>query len=163
MLKKEGEMNYANVKYPDVANGEGVRVSLFVSGCRLNCYNCFNKEAQDFNYGKPYTNETKEYILDKLSLDYIKGLSILGGDPMEVENQKDIAELIKEAKRLFPKKDIWLWTGRVYPNIEFTPYTIDILDNIDYLIDGPFIESKKDLTLKWRGSSNQRILTKKDL
>ena len=156
-------MNYANVKYPDVANGEGVRVSLFVSGCRLNCYNCFNKEAQDFNYGKPYTNETKEYILDKLSLDYIKGLSILGGDPMEVENQKDIAELIKEAKRLFPKKDIWLWTGRVYPNIEFTPYTIDILDNIDYLIDGPFIESKKDLTLKWRGSSNQRILTKKDL
>lgn len=156
-------MNYANVKYPDVANGEGVRVSLFVSGCRLNCYNCFNKEAQDFDYGKPYTNETKEYILDKLSLDYIKGLSILGGDPMEVENQKDIAELIKEAKRLFPKKDIWLWTGRVYPNIEFTPYTIDILDNIDYLIDGPFIESKKDLTLKWRGSSNQRILTKKDL
>lgn len=156
-------MNYANVKYPDVANGEGVRVSLFVSGCRLNCYNCFNKEAQNFDYGKPYTNETKEYILDKLSLDYIKGLSILGGDPMEVENQKDIAELIKEAKRLFPKKDIWLWTGRVYPNIEFTPYTIDILDNIDYLIDGPFIESKKDLTLKWRGSSNQRILTKKDL
>ena len=156
-------MNYADIKYPDVANGEGIRVSLFVSGCRLNCYNCFNKEAQNFEYGKPYTKETKEYILDKLSLNYIKGLSILGGDPMEIENQKDIAELVKDAKILYPEKDIWIWTGRVYPNIDYTPYTLDILNNIDYLVDGPFMDDKKDLSLKWRGSSNQRILNKNDL
>lgn len=156
-------MNYAEIKFPDVSNGTGVRVSLFVAGCRMNCYNCFNKEAQDFNYGQLYTSETKKEILEKLDLTYIKGLSILGGDPMEPENQKDIADLVAEAKKNHPEKDIWLWTGRIYPDLPITDYTSTILENLDVLVDGPFVESLKDLSLEWRGSSNQRILTKEDL
>lgn len=156
-------MNYAEIKFPDVSNGTGVRVSLFVAGCRMNCYNCFNKEAQDFNYGQLYTSETKKEILEKLDLTYIKGLSILGGDPMEPENQKDIADLVAEAKKNHPEKDIWLWTGRIYPDLPITDYTSTILENLDVLVDGPFVESLKDLSLEWRGSSNQRILAKEDL
>lgn len=156
-------MNYAEIKFPDVSNGTGVRVSLFVAGCRMNCYNCFNKEAQDFNYGQLYTSETKKEILEKLDLTYIKGLSILGGDPMEPENQKEIADLVAEAKKNHPEKDIWLWTGRIYPDLPITDYTSTILENLDVLVDGPFVESLKDLSLEWRGSSNQRILTKEDL
>lgn len=156
-------MNYAEIKFPDVSNGTGVRVSLFVAGCRMNCYNCFNKEAQDFNYGQLYTSETKKEILEKLDLTYIKGLSILGGDPMEPENQKEIADLVAEAKKNHPEKDIWLWTGRVYPDLPITDYTSTILENLDVLVDGPFVESLKDLSLEWRGSSNQRILTREDL
>lgn len=150
------------MKFPDVSNGTGVRVSLFVTGCRMNCFNCFNKEAQDFEYGNLYTSETKNEILKKLDLKYIKGLSLLGGDPMEPENQKEIAELVFEAKKRHPEKDIWLWTGRVYPDIPMTDYTVQILENIDVLIDGPFIENLKDPSLQWRGSSNQRILTRED-
>ena len=156
-------MNYAEIKFPDVSNGTGVRVSLFVAGCRMNCYNCFNKEAQDFNYGQLYTSETKKEILEKLDLTYIKGLSILGGDPMEPENQKEIADLVAEAKKNHPEKDIWLWTGRIYPDLPITDYTSTILENLDVLVDGPFVESLKDLSLEWRGSSNQRILTREDL
>lgn len=156
-------MNYAEIKFPDVSNGTGVRVSLFVAGCRMNCYNCFNKEAQDFNYGQLYTSETKKEILEKLDLTYIKGLSILGGDPMEPENQKEVADLVAEAKKNHPEKDIWLWTGRIYPDLPITDYTSTILENLDVLVDGPFVESLKDLSLEWRGSSNQRILTREDL
>ena len=155
-------MNYAEVKFPDVSNGTGVRVSLFVAGCRMNCYNCFNKEAQDFNYGQLYTSETKKEILEKLDLTYIKGRSILGGDPMEPENQKDIADLVIEAKKNHPEKDIWLRTGRIYPDLPLTNHTSTILENIDVLVDGPFVESLKDLSLEWRGSTNQRILRKED-
>lgn len=156
-------MNYAQIKKADVSNGPGIRVSLFVSGCRLKCFNCFNEQEQNFNYGYMYTKDTEKEILDTLQKPYYTGLSILGGDPLEPENQKEVSELIMKAKKLCPEKEIWLWTGRVYPDVPITDYTLNILNNIDVLIDGPFIDDKKDFSLKWRGSSNQRILTKKDL
>ena len=152
-------MNYANIKYPDVSNGPGVRVSLFVSGCRLNCPGCFNKEAQCFSYGKQYDETVKEEILDLLNNPWVKGLSLLGGDPMEPENQSDILDLVLTAKEKFPDKDIWLWTGRIYPDLPMVEgVTKKLINNIDVLIDGPFIESEKDLTLEWRGSRNQRVI-----
>lgn len=155
-------MNYSGIKYPDVANGPGCRVSLFVSGCSLNCPGCFNKSEQSFDYGAPYTEDIKKEVLERLNFPWVKGLSILGGDPLEPKNQKEVSFLILEAKRQNPDKEIWLWTGRVYPNIPQTEYLQDILDNVDILIDGPFIMDLKDLNLEWRGSSNQRILTKQD-
>lgn len=155
-------MNYARIKYPDVSNGEGCRISLFVSGCRLGCKGCFNKKAQNFQYGEPYTKDTENEILEKLGEPYITGLSFLGGDPLEPENQKDVSELIIKAKKLYPEKDVWLWTGRTYPKVPITKYTKSIIENIDVLIDGAFIEELKDLTLEWRGSSNQKIIRKPD-
>lgn len=159
-------MNYANIKYYDIANGDGLRTSLFVSGCKNHCKGCFNKCAWDFLYGSKYTNEVQNMILDSIEPDRIRGLSILGGDPMEIENQPDVLNLILEFRKRFQdRKDIWLWTGylidkdfqegcrRFLPNV-----TNNILSNIDVIIDGPFIESQKNLSLKYRGSENQRVI-----
>lgn len=147
-------MNYATIKPCDIANGTGVRTSLFVSGCRQHCKGCFNKEAWDFSYGSPYTPEIQKYILSQISLPYIQGLSILGGDPFEPENLPTITQLCKEVKTLYPNKDIWVYTGYLYENIKHHK----IFKYIDILVDGPFIEDLKDIRLKFRGSSNQRII-----
>lgn len=159
-------MNYANIKYYDIANGDGLRTSLFVSGCKNHCKGCFNQCAWDFLYGSKYTTEVQNMILDSIEPDRIRGLSILGGDPMEIENQPDVLNLILEFRKRFQdRKDIWLWTGylidkdfqegcrRFLPNV-----TNNILSNIDVIIDGPFIESQKNLSLKYRGSENQRVI-----
>ena len=147
-------MNYATIKTCDIANGTGVRTSLFVSGCRQHCKGCFNKEAWDFSYGDLYTQETRDYLLSQISLPYIQGLSILGGDPFEPENLPAITQLCKEVKTLYPNKDIWVYTGYLYENIKHH----EIFKYIDILVDGPFVEELKDIRLKFRGSSNQRII-----
>ena len=155
-------LNYSGIKYPDVANGPGCRVSLFVSGCRLNCPECFNKSEQSFDFGEPYTDDIQKSILEKLNYPWVSGLSLLGGDPLEPENQEEVCKLILQAKCQNPDKEIWLWTGRVYPNLPKTEYLQDIINNVDFLIDGPFVNDLKDLSLIWRGSGNQRILSKND-
>lgn len=138
-------MRYADIKYPDVANGTGIRVSLFLQGC-------FNEETWDFNGGKRFGVEEKQKILDILSNYYVTGLSILGGEPLE---QKDeLIYLLSEVKERFPEKDIWLWTGNKYEDIK----DFEILEYVDVVVDGAFIESEKDISLKFRGSRNQRII-----
>ena len=160
-------MNYADIKKVDVANGEGVRVSLFVSGCTHQCKGCFNKEAWDFNYGKPFTQETIDKVINYLDNPYISGLTILGGEPLEHENQKGLLPLLKKVKEKFPEKNVWCYTGyrydkdimeKMYKNWKETP---EVLSYIDVLVDGEFEEDKKDITLKFRGSSNQRIINLK--
>ena len=148
-------MNYADIKKVDVANGPGVRVSLFVSGCRNHCKGCFNPETWDFNYGEKWIYVTNTLdILYSLEPDYISGLSILGGDPMEPENVNTITRLCRKVKKIFPNKTIWIYTGYVYESLK----DLEIMKYIDVLVDGPFIESLKDISLKFRGSSNQRII-----
>ena len=161
-------MRYANVKYPDIANGEGVRVSLFVSGCRHHCPGCFNVVAQDFEYGDLFTDEVIDGIMEKLRPDYIKGLTILGGEPMEPENQPEVLRLIKRVRDELPNKTVWLYSGFTLEQLRGdsrgnTPYTEDILSRIDMLVDGPFIEREKDISLRFRGSRNQRLLTQADI
>lgn len=156
-------MNYAEIKKTDIANGEGVRVSLFVSGCTRRCKNCFNDIAWDFHYGKPFTAEVEKELLSALSPDYIAGLSLLGGDPCEPQNMEALLPFLKEVKRLFPKKSIWCYTGYTYRDGELADRadadrTREFLSLIDVLVDGPFIEELKDIRLKFRGSSNQRII-----
>lgn len=160
-------MNYASIISCDTANGEGIRTSLFVSGCTIRCPGCFNQEAQDFNYGQPYTSQTKATILDHLSKPYITGLSILGGDPM-CQNHNGLIDLISLAQDVRNMgKTVWLWTGMTYDLI-FPPARVTLTE-LHYLrqclfmacnvvVDGPFIEAKKDLTLAFRGSTNQRII-----
>lgn len=161
-------MNYADIKKVDVANGEGVRVSLFVSGCTHQCKGCFNKEAWDFNYGKPFTQETIDKVINYLDNPYISGLTILGGEPLEHENQKGLLPLLKKVKEKFPEKNVWCYTGyrydkdimeKMYKNWKETP---EVLSYIDVLVDGEFEEDKKDITLKFRGSSNQKIINLKE-
>ena len=157
-------MNYADIKRVDVANGPGVRVSLFVSGCNHHCYNCFNKETWDFNYGNVFTEQTRKTIIEYLKPDYIKGLSILGGEPLEEINQKGILPLVKEVKEKYPQKDIWCYTGFLFDEDvlgsmwEENPYTKELFSYIDVLVDGKYVEDLKSLNLKFRGSSNQRII-----
>lgn len=156
-------MNYGVIKKYDVANGPGVRVSLFVSGCRHQCPGCFNSEAWDFGYGRPYTEETLREILQALAPDYIRGLTLLGGEPFEPENQRVLAGLVAAVKKAYPGKDIWCYTGFVYETEllagpAHTEVTNELLDGIDVLVDGRFIQEKKDLSLAFRGSANQRIL-----
>ncbi|MGL4950028.1 MAG: anaerobic ribonucleoside-triphosphate reductase activating protein [Anaeroplasmataceae bacterium] len=156
-------MFYGNIKNNDIANGLGIRVSLFVSGCRNYCKNCFNKETWDFNYGKEFTSETQDYILDLLSKEHIRGFSLLGGEPFEEENQERLSVLLKAIKTKYPKKDIWVYTGYLYEDlldkgIKHTKFTNLMLDNIYVLIDGKFEEDLKDLSLKFKGSKNQRII-----
>lgn len=162
-------MNYGNIRFIDTADGEGVRVSLFVSGCRNHCKGCFSKVTWDFNYGQLFTAIKENEIIEACKKSYISGLTILGGDPMEQENQLALHAFIKKFKQECPDKTIWMYTGYVYDRdllIGQRKYIQDttnyILDNVDVLIDGPFIEAQKDLTLKFRGSKNQRILTKED-
>ena len=157
-------MNYAEIKKTDIANGEGVRVSLFVSGCRRGCKNCFNKIAWDFGYGKPFTEEVEEEIIAALSPSYIAGLTLLGGDPMDPENQRALLPFVKKVRARLPQKNIWCYTGYTFrdgaieepqANCEVTRELISLFD---VLVDGRFEESLKDIRLKFRGSSNQRVI-----
>lgn len=158
-------MNYATIKFYDVANGTGVRVSLFVSGCRHHCKGCFNAETWDFCYGESYTQETEDSIIDGLKPDYITGLSLLGGEPFEPENQPALTALLRRVKTQLPEKTVWCYTGYTYDTdlaeggSVFTDVTREMLSYIDILVDGEFIEEQRDLTLRFRGSRNQRILT----
>lgn len=162
-------MNYGNIKYIDSADGDGVRVSLFVSGCRNHCKGCFSEATWDFNYGQLFTAIEENEIIEACKKPYISGLTILGGDPMEHENQLALLAFIKKFKEECPKKTLWIFTGYVYERDllygqrkYIQGVTNAILDYTDILVDGPFIEEKKDLTLKFRGSSNQRLLSKED-
>ena len=161
-------MNYGNIKSYDIADGTGVRVSLFVSGCRHHCKGCFNAPTWDFNYGKPFTRETQDKILELLAPSYIEGFSLLGGEPFEPENQPVLAELLEEIRRTFPDKSIWCYSGYLLDKdmqpggAVYTEDTKEMLRQIDVLVDGEFVEAKKDLTLIFRGSSNQRIMCLKD-
>ncbi len=157
-------MNYADIKKYDIANGPGVRVSIFVSGCTHHCKGCFNEEAWDFNYGKKFDKETEEEVLEALEPDYIKGLSLLGGEPFEYQNQKGLLPVIKKAKQKYPNKKIWCYSGYLFDKdiVEnmATKYeeTREMLKNIDYLVDGEFDKSKKKPDLQFKGSTNQRII-----
>lgn len=158
-------MKYANIKSVDVADGLGVRVSLFVSGCRNHCKGCFNEMTWDFNYGSDFTEETVNQILTMLAPSYIDGFTLLGGEPFEEENQPVLTELLKRIKKEYPQKNIWCFTGYILDKDllplngkKRTDYTDEMLSYIDVLIDGPFILEKKDLMLKFRGSSNQRVI-----
>ena len=153
-------MYYSDIKYPDVANGLGVRVSLFVSGCRRHCPECFNKEAQDFKYGKPFTDKEITFIESRLQLPQVRGLSLLGGEPMEIENVTELLPLCEYLKSTYTNKDIWCYTGYTYEELlnRNNIATKEILKYIDILVDGDFQIDKKSLNLKFRGSSNQRII-----
>lgn len=157
-------MYYGALKNYDIANGLGVRVSLFVSGCRNCCIGCFQPQTWNFNFGTEYTAETEKKILEALKSPLITGFSLLGGEPFEEENQAVLAPLLEKIKATYPKKDIWCWTGYVMDKDlvplgkKYGPYTDRMLRCIDVLVDGPFIQSKKNLMLKFRGSENQRML-----
>ena len=148
------------IKNYDIANGDGVRTSLFVSGCDLHCRGCFNKESWELNAGQFFSRKVKKELLKNLEPDYIKGLSLLGGDPFNPNNVKDIAFLVEDTKSLFPDKTIWAWSGYTLDELleRKDQYTKKILDNIDVLVDGQFIEEEKDLSLRFRGSRNQRLI-----
>lgn len=158
-------MNYATIKYNDIANGTGVRVSLFVSGCTHHCKGCFNAEAWDFNYGEPFTREVEENILAALDHSYVDGLSLLGGEPMEPAHQRALFPLLKEVKERFPGKNIWCYTGYLLDTElldeqgrAHTEVTRELVGLLDVVVDGRFEEDKKDIRLRFRGSSNQRII-----
>lgn len=159
-------MNYATIKWTDIANGEGVRISLFVSGCTRRCKDCFNAVAWDFSYGKPFDESVRESIYEGLKAEYIAGLSLLGGEPLEPENQRALLPFVKEVKKRFPEKSIWCYTGNVFDTAtgllkeqdKNTEVTEELISLFDVLVDGEFIEAQKNIRLKFRGSSNQRIL-----
>ncbi len=157
-------MNIAELKKTDIANGEGVRVSLFVSGCTRHCKNCFNRVAWDFGYGEPFTPQKEEEVLHALAPDYIAGLSLLGGDPFEPSNQRALLPFVRQVKERYPHKNIWCYTGYTYKDggIEEPQaqcgQTRELISLIDVLVDGQFVEELKDIRLKFRGSSNQRVI-----
>ena len=161
-------MNYADIKKVDVANGEGVRVSLFVSGCNHNCKGCFNECAWDFNYGNKFTDENIDEVINYLNHDHIEGLTLLGGEPLEYVNQEGILPLVKRVKEKFPNKNIWCYTGFDFEKdvvgkmSKDNETTKELLNYIDVMVDGKFEEDKKNLKLKFRGSSNQRIIDVKE-
>lgn len=157
-------MNYAAIKNCDIANGPGVRVSLFVSGCTHRCKGCFNAVAWDFDYGEPFTQETVASILAMLAPDYIRGLTLLGGEPFEPQNQVALVELLRHIKAQYPQKSIWAFSGYLFDEDILSgrlgPWEItrEILGYLDVLVDGPFVEEKKNLSLRFRGSENQRLI-----
>ncbi len=157
-------MNYAVIKKFDIANGPGVRVSLFVSGCRHKCKNCFNSEAWDFSYGAPFTSDTLDELIEALDKTYIEGFSLLGGEPFEPENQSAVCEILKTIKQKLPQKNVWCYTGFLFDkqllsgNVGDKKTILEILQNIDVLVDGKFVEELKSPDLLFRGSSNQRII-----
>ncbi len=158
-------MNYAAIKNCDIANGPGVRISLFVSGCTHRCPGCFNEVAWDFDYGQPFTQQTTDLLLDMLAPDYIKGLTLLGGEPFEPENQGPIVALLRQVKEKYPQKTVWAFSGYLFDRDMLTGRLGDLeeyLSYVDVLVDGPFIQLKKDLSLRFRGSSNQRIIDVKE-
>lgn len=157
-------MHYGTIKNIDIADGPGVRVTLFVSGCTNRCPGCFQPETWDFNYGKPFTSATEEELLSLLRPDYIQGLTLLGGDPFEPDNQRALLPFLKRVRRECPEKDIWAYSGFTWemlhtvgshPRCEITD---DMLSLLDVLVDGPFIQAKKDIRLRFRGSTNQRVI-----
>lgn len=159
-------MNYAAIRTCDVANGEGVRVSLFVSGCTHRCQGCFNPDQWDFAFGEPFTAETEERLLDALAPPYIAGLTVLGGEPMEPANQRALLPFLRRVRvRFGTTRTVWIYTGCVLerdlraPSRWRTDATDEILSLIDVLVDGPFVEEQKDISLRFRGSANQRILS----
>ena len=160
-------MNFAALKPSDIADGPGVRVSLFVSGCTNHCENCFQPETWDFGYGEPFTSETEERILNLLDRSYIKGLTILGGEPFEPSNQRALLPFVRRVRERYPDKTIWMYSGFTYEEMtrEGThPHceaTLPLLDLIDVLVDGRFVEKLKNLSLRFRGSSNQRLIDMK--
>ncbi len=157
-------MNYATIKNCDIANGPGVRVSLFVSGCTHHCKNCFNEVAWDFNYGQPFTQDTIDEILNLLKPDFIRGLTLLGGEPFEPQNQPAIVELLRQVRRAYPNKSIWAFSGYLFDTEILSgrlgPWEItkEYLSYLDVLVDGRFVESLKNLSLRFRGSENQRLI-----
>lgn len=157
-------MNYGEIKKCDIADGPGVRVSLFVSGCTHCCEGCFNSQTWDFNFGKPFTEETEEEILKAMSPSYISGFTLLGGEPFEPQNQKTVVELLRKIKKAYPQKSIWCYTGYIFDRDLLgesrarCEYTDEILSMIDVLVDGEYIAEKRSLMLNFRGSSNQRII-----
>ncbi len=156
-------MYYATIKDVDIANGTGVRVSLFVSGCTHHCQDCFNEIAWDFHYGQEFNEETINYIINALKPPHIKGLSLLGGEPMEITNQEGLLPLLQKVKTVYPQKDIWCYTGYVLEDLleggrVHTDVSDELLSYIDILVDGPFILEQKNIRLKFRGSENQRII-----
>lgn len=157
-------MNYSNVKYCDIANGTGVRTVLFVSGCRNHCKDCFQPETWSFDYGKPFTEEVEDKIIASLQHEYVQGLTLLGGDPFEPENQKALLPFMRKVREQCPDKDVWAYTGYVLDR-ELVPqgkcYTQDtegLLETIDVLVDGPFVTKLHDISLKFKGSKNQRVI-----
>lgn len=158
-------MKYANIKYYDISNGLGVRTSLFVSGCTHRCKGCFNEVAWDFNYGEDFTEETIQKILESCKPGYIAGLSLLGGEPLELPNQRALLPLLRQFKELYPAKNIWCYSGYTYESDIVNPQgrahcevTDELLSYIDILVDGEFNQELYDISLKFRGSSNQRVL-----
>ncbi|MCI8359788.1 MAG: anaerobic ribonucleoside-triphosphate reductase activating protein [Clostridiales bacterium] len=157
-------MYYGEIKKNDVANGLGVRVSLFVSGCTHRCKNCFNAETWSFTYGHPFTAETEEELLAALAPSYINGLTLLGGEPFEPDNQRVLLPFLKRVRQRFPEKSIWCFTGSALEPelLQDSPWRCEVTDRLlsqlDVLVDGPFIEERKDISLRFRGSSNQRLL-----
>ena len=162
-------MHVGEVMTADVANGEGMRVSVSVSGCRNHCKGCFQPQTWDFNYGREYTPEIEQFIIDELSKSYYDGITILGGDPMEPENQEPVLRLLRRIKKELPDKNVWAYTGYVYDR-DLVPggkrfvdgVTRELLESIDILIDGRFVEELKNLMLNFRGSGNQRIIKMKE-
>lgn len=157
-------MNYAEIKQYDVANGTGVRVSIFVSGCTHHCKHCFNEETWDFNYGRPFSETEVHQIVEYLKPDYVAGLSVLGGEPFEPSNQEGLLPLLQAVKKEYPEKDIWCYTGYLFDKQILedmcgkSEVTRQMLSCIDILVDGRFVEEKKNLKLRFRGSENQRII-----
>ena len=157
-------MYYGEIKKCDIANGEGVRVSLFVSGCTHHCPGCFNRDTWDFRYGKEYTEQTQKEIIDALAPEYISGLSLLGGEPFEPQNQEVLVGLLRQTKEKYPHKDVWCYSGYLLDEELLKDsrarcaYTDEMLSMIDVLVDGRFVEELKDIRLDFRGSSNQRVI-----
>ena len=154
-------MNYADIKKVDVANGPGVRVSLFVSGCTHHCEECFNPETWDFNFGSPFGEAEVEKILTFLAPSHIRGLSLLGGEPFEPANQGPVLELVRRIRKELPAKTIWCYSGYLYEELaagKVGEHSRELLEELDVLVDGPFVLAKKDLGLRFRGSNNQRII-----
>ena len=159
-------MNYCNIKKFDIANGEGIRTTLFVSGCRNRCKNCFQPETWSFDYGEPFTEAVENEILDTFKVPSVRGLTLLGGEPMEPENQRALLPFLKRFKKEYPDRDLWLFTGNLYEELtgacgqhpKYIEVTDEILSLVDILVDGRFVEEKKRLGLRFRGSENQRII-----
>lgn len=157
-------MNYAEIKYCDIANGPGVRVTLFVSGCTHHCEGCFNEETWDFQYGKPFTEETIGRILEMLAPDYIAGLTLLGGEPLELVNREGLLPLLRAVKEKYPGKNIWCYTGYLFEKDLLEKFCVqwekmgEFLSYLDVVVDGKFIMARKNISLRFRGSDNQRII-----
>ena len=162
-------MHYGAIKKFDISNGEGIRTSVFVSGCRNRCKNCFQPQTWDFNYGKEFDDSAKKTVFDALANPSVRGLTVLGGEPMEPENQRELLPFLKEVKARYPEKSIWLYTGNLYEELtspvgshyKSIDITLELLSLVDILVDGRFVEELASLGLRFRGSSNQRIIDMK--